>query len=246
MKKLNKFNADKLLIIICTVLVIPIGLGLYFYFKDDLKINDENGYNSIDSVVGILSLVLSIITVISIFITYQSQQKQIRDNNKDVEFNRVLDLFYKQIGYSEKRLIVNKKLAEEINRFYKGIYIQTKDLDIEYTNEGIQLLSSYLKVITHIRRDLEVYHRILISSNLSDDKKKFIVDISIENIYPDLRIITKNFYKLLMEFKLSGTYRNCEIEQNNESILVIDIVENIEDNLKKINAILFMKPFEEI
>lgn len=229
-------------------------IAVYFLFYLPIHIKaEEQDFKTFEVVNGLVGLLLTAVASIFVYNTYKVQREQINiqkgeiaRNQKDIEFNRILDLFYKQIEYSEKRLNINVKLAEEINRFYKGVYIQTKDLDIEYTNEGIQLLSSYLKVITHIRRDLEVYHRILISSNLCDDKKKFIVDISIENIYPDLRIITKNFYKLLLEFKLSGTYRNCEIEQNNESNLVIDIVENIEDNLEKINAMLFMKPFEEI
>ncbi|MEJ5092920.1 hypothetical protein GEO21_22960, partial [Sphingobacterium faecium] len=94
--------------IVITVLfsVLLIGLLIYCYWKS--KITDEAvGYNPINSVIAFLALILNILTVIFVYATYQTQRdtikmqaKQINDDKKDGEFNRVLDIVYKQLEHT--------------------------------------------------------------------------------------------------------------------------------------------------
>lgn len=82
--------------------VLIVGVCLYCYWKG--KVDDNNGYNSINAVIAGFALCVNIITIAFVYATYQKQNEQIDDNKKDIEYNRVLDMIFRQTDLNNVKI----------------------------------------------------------------------------------------------------------------------------------------------
>lgn len=203
------------IVIVVILSVLLIGLLIYCYWKS--KITDEAvGYNPINSVIAFLALILNILTVIFVYATYQTQRdtikmqaKQINDDKKDGEFNRVLDIVYKQLEHTIEKY--NSKINSGWT--YKQYFEQLSHLlttssfnRIVHPNSDIPY---YFGTVfnSFLVKEFEVYYRVInLNNQLSDDDKTFFTNLFVNNI--DNRIINKVmlFQELYYDFQQSEQY----------------------------------------
>lgn len=121
-EKKKKWYYDDSIILLLAFLAVFIlyAIGVVLFISK----GDEKTLGAFEAITGISGLILSFGTVYYVVKTYQSQQQQIimqkkqiriqQDeilaNKKDVEFNRTLDIIYKQLEYTN---IVFKPIADE-------------------------------------------------------------------------------------------------------------------------------------
>jgi len=167
--------------IICLLVLILI-VNLYLYWKS--TVNDNHGYNSINALIALLALLVNIITIFFLYINYQQQQKHIKtqeeelnNNKQDTEFNRLLDIIYKQLEYTNDALeeldgdvftnltnSLNLEVDEKLKDDISAIYFASNDELISYMH--------------HVNDRLQVYNTLFKSSGLDDkllDKLKVIL-----------------------------------------------------------------------
>lgn len=221
--------------IICSVLLI--GLFIYCYWKS--KITDEAvGYNPINSVIAFLALILNILTVIFVYATYQTQrdtikiQKQeIEDNKKDVEFNRALDIVYKQLEHSKERFIIT-------DEDYERLYINQK-----HNDDLFRELDSLKDLLFWYRNESFFYIRFLNSSPISKSNKTFLIKVFINNIPTRFRKIIQNLRApLLSKSKNSRDLYEMFIIKK----LIGEFSENITNGFGVIDEFEKLSPMEQI
>lgn len=191
--------------IICLLVIILI-VNLYLYWKS--TVNDNNGYNSINALIALLALLVNIITIFFLYFNYQQQQKHInkqedelKNNRNDIEFNRTLDIIYKQLEYSQRKFsLLNlsnnlKEFVENLtdNRFYSFTFNITLDKELLSVNRILELLI----------KELELYNKIINSSKLDKDVKDYLIELVVKNIYPKLDEAIDNLQNKYKAFKLN-------------------------------------------
>lgn len=152
--------------------------------------------------------------------------KTYASNKEDVQFNRTIDLFYKQLTYSEKRILNDVALQSQMEKFFKRVQNSNVSFEVENDFLGNDELERYSKVLKYISEDLYIYTLILERTNLTLDNKKFIVNLTIGNIYPNLLIRLSEFQNLYKNFKNSINYIEASERQSttlthNDELIVI-------------------------
>ncbi|MCW2259611.1 MULTISPECIES: hypothetical protein [Sphingobacterium] len=182
---------------------LGIGLAVYCHWKG--IIDDINGYNSINAVIAFISLGINILTVIFVFVTYEAQRevirmqaKQIKDDKKDGDFTRVMELIYKQLEYTNKRFNIEE--IENLGEFsFKYSYLSLYNESLKkITVNNISLINvettsrigNHSRILSFFNKELEVYYKIInTNNNLSEDDRDFFTKLFVDNI--DNTIITK-------------------------------------------------------
>lgn len=170
-----------LLVTLIIVAVFLIGIFIHCYWKN--KILDESvGYNSINSVISLLALIINIITIFFVYRAYNSQVMQIElqkteitENKKETEFNRILDIIYKQLEFNINILSNEKSTFNKIN---EHIIFQNKS-NIISNLEDISRLSIL------INDEINFYISLINKANLEINDKKFLFNIVYKNLGND-------------------------------------------------------------
>lgn len=173
-------------------------LDSQLYTLNDLNVLDTNKPTLIEPSIALfgilLGTLLTAITIIFVYKTYQAQREQIEEQQKELaenarekEFNRIIDIFYKQIDYTLSRL-------SDVNFDYIKISKGLKGADYS-------TIVANIKTITDTVRTLYCeelfYSELLEKSNLSDYDKGFAYNIFTRNIPQYISFLTmdlNNFY----------------------------------------------------
>lgn len=191
-------------------------ISLYYNIsKSTLNTTAEN----IQAVVSMITLIVSIVTIYFVYKAYQSQNEQIaiqkkelEEGRKDVEFNRALDMFYKQIEYSKHRIAINN-LEPIIKAFIENTLNTFYILDLVYSNLGIKEFIKISKIFRVLSEDLRIYNNILIQTNVNESDKLFLMQLVIDNIFPKLSEAINIFQSSYRDFQGGQAYK--EMEFNN-------------------------------
>ncbi|WP_099367534.1 hypothetical protein [Sphingobacterium sp. 1.A.4] len=214
MKKNNLKGFGLVYIILSIVIIYNI-----IYFLLILSKANESDKTLYDTVGNFLTLFINTLTIYFVYKTYAS-------NKEDVQFNRTIDLFYKQLTYSEKRILNDVALQSQMEKFFKRVQNSNVSFEVENDFLGNDELERYSKVLKYISEDLYIYTLILERTNLTLDNKKFIVNLTIGNIYPNLLIRLSEFQNLYKNFKNSINYIEASERQSttlthNDELIVI-------------------------
>ena len=145
--------------------------------------SDEKTVGAFEAITGISGLILSFGTVYYVVKTYQAQKQQIRmqenqiriqqeeilGNKKDLEFNRKLDIIYRQLEYSN---IIFKKIEDQYHeriKFNASInYVFSYTISFDYIfKQLIEQLKFYVKLIDNElfqNKDKEILYKIVMAS----------------------------------------------------------------------------------
>ncbi|WDF70410.1 hypothetical protein PQ465_08540 [Sphingobacterium oryzagri] len=154
--------------------------SLYKHWKGIIE--PENGYNGIDSVVGMGGMLLNAITIYFVYISYKQQNKQIEKNDRDTEFNRILDVFYRQLDLSLSQFdIDNTKLLAAKEELINSGTMETviKNFDV------------LTKAVSTLKKVENFYTGLLQRSNLNDKDKAYLFNIYDSNFPQEYKTIAK-------------------------------------------------------
>lgn len=223
-------------------------IGVYLYCNVKGKIDDENGYNSINAIIALIALVVNIITIAFVYATYQTQRdtiimqrKQIEDDKKDGDFNRVLDIISKQLEYTNKRYEFKRNISSANIKEYFASLFQLNLNKFESLFQPNTMIIEYLKVvIPFFSRELEVYYKVIHSNNLSDKDVEFFTSFFSNNIDAHLVSRFKLFQKHYRSFKLSENYKKANDLGHTK------LLNSIEVNLNLILGYLKIPVYEDL
>ncbi|WP_099369839.1 hypothetical protein [Sphingobacterium sp. 1.A.5] len=170
-----------------TVLIgfsIILFFSLYYNISNSTK--ESTTADNIQAVVSIITLIVSIITIYFVYKAYQSQKEQINiqqaeieDNRKDVEFNRALDIVYRQLEISLPLIKDNDyKVFKDI-----VIDVETRNEDIIRTLEELEfeLYDSLRNIEIHI----SMFNMTLNNSKVGINDKEFLRILICTNLNSD-------------------------------------------------------------
>lgn len=124
--------------IIAFIIVLLYGYIFYLVYSRA----EQQHFNAFEVVTGLSGLIISIVTIYFVFNTYDVQLKQIaqqkgqiEDNKKDVEFNRALDMVFRQLE------ITGNNIKEFKEKNYRTIHYPKGSKIIRYYDEFKQIAS---------------------------------------------------------------------------------------------------------
>jgi len=225
MKKLKYI----LIVIICLLGLILI-VNLYLYWKT--TVNDNHGYNSINALIALLALLVNIITIFILAKTYLSQKGELKRNIQDVEFNRVLDIVYRQLDKSEGYFKKNDEASEaRITRIVDEFFIKHKSFseksNVEYQLDKKIILEDLYRLISHLdtyRNSLynllKFYQRIIFSPVLKKNEINILSVILKESFLLERFNKFDTFYQKIIP--LVDYYKDKFGENDNDRFVSID------------------------
>lgn len=172
-------------IVIFTFSAIFFVTGVFF-----VKNNSNDNYaDVIQAVASVFSLYISLGAIYYVYKTYQAQKAEIQRNSRDVEFNRILDLIYRQLEIS------NKKYGEVVN------HPNAPKVPINKITETFPHISSYNWLFRLYLKDLEIIDNFLNKTTLKQEDKNLLVSIFTNNIENDVKAL---FGQFSLHFKVSS------------------------------------------
>lgn len=223
-----------------------IALALYCHWKG--RVDDTNGYNSINAIIAFIAMGINILTVIFVFITYQAQKetirmqaKQIADDKKDGEFNRVLDIVYKQLEHTTVKYNTKTGSSWSTKVFFTEMSrLLTKEQFYLLVNPNSGVSHYFNKVFTSFFiKEFEVYYRvIMINNQLSNDDRIFFTHLFVNNVDNNIIKVVELFQELYYDFQQSEQYNIQKGEDLNSRFV------NIEKDLKLVLQYLNLTKIE--
>lgn len=181
--------------------VFMLALLLYCYWKG--KIDDENGYNSINAIIAGFGLLVNFGTIIFVYRTFKLQNKQIDDNKKDVEFNRALDIVYKQLDHSKEKLKFSK---------YKTLL---ENLPYDNVDEWFNKITEIHNVINILKYETDFYIKLLSKSYLKDEDVEYLFKIYTSNLQVEVKRLFDCSKRFVNSFNVNLETRFEEYYDNN-------------------------------
>lgn len=217
------------------------------YYNISNSTEESTTADNIQAVVSLITLIVSIITIYFVYKAYLSQKEQIElqqneleSNRKDVEFNRAVDLFYKQIEFTKNRILIINNLEPIIYDFiHITNYINDPYYNVNFTKYQLE---TYSKLMDVLFEDFTSYDKVLKILILDNDSKKLLLELMVNNIYPKLYESIYNF-----RFLLHDLNRNFSIKADNgEKFEKVVYLDNINFYFTKVSEILFLESSKEI
>lgn len=154
---------------------------------------------------------ITLVTAVFLYKTLRSQQEQItiqkdeiERNSRDVEFNRILDLIYRQLEIS------NKKYREVVH------HPNAPKVPINKIAETFPHISSYNWLFRLYLKDLEFIDNFLNKTTLKQEDKNLLVSIFINNI-------ENNVKALFGQFSLHSKVSSFSIDAREEYRKYLDL-----------------------
>ncbi|WP_447767563.1 hypothetical protein [Sphingobacterium faecium] len=177
----EKKYKDLLIALIIIITVFLIGTFIHCYWKSKI-IDESSGYNSINSVISLLALIINIITIFFVYRAYKSQVMQIEiqkteiiENKEETEYNRILDIIYKQLELNISTFTNEKSNFNKINEY---IFHQNK-------SNILSNLPEISRLSRLINDEINFYISLINKANLEIHNKKFLFNIIYKNLGND-------------------------------------------------------------
>lgn len=195
---------------------------LYFFSIYILKNSSENLTNIVVASTSIVGLLISILTIIVVYNTYIKQAHEINNNKVNVEYNRLLDITYKQLDISISRLHLTDNESKIINETISF----TPSIVVDFPRKANIMHNFFFRLDT----ELSIHLNNILHSDLSTAKRLHLLRIVESNIYSNIREFVDIFStytrqnadfdnrKLLMYLDMCEAFENTIIEHNSEGI----------------------------
>jgi len=265
---IDNLMKDKSIKIVIALFLI---IAAYFLFYLEIHIKaEEQDFKTFEVVNGLVGLLLTAVASIFVYNTYKAQKEQIdiqRDeilrNQKDIEFNRLLDIMYQHSTKTIKDIEVfrNKEITtlgnnkttydkagfifiQHVNAIYNQIN-NNPHIDIYYPRMSNDIIPNYKHLLYSFNTDIK---KILTSFNIYNDliHKNNTLDKTQKNIL--INIVKDLFYDdfvekyIPLEATILQLYNNNIKESmdkyNNIEEIILDIqnlVTAIEQNKIEVN-----------
>lgn len=175
-----------LFIVIFVVFIIIVFCFNIHYNWRNFDIKEEIDFISINTSIALMNLVISTITIIYVFKTYETQNQQIKQSKFDADYNRSLDLIYKQYEISKEKM-ENQNLKGKIDRFISNNYdSDSLSLSTEYIILEDDFIQSYVQVSHFIIQQLEFIYKVLDKSYLENEDKRELAQLIPNNLNSNL------------------------------------------------------------
>jgi len=162
--------------------LFTLAFGIVYILVD--KNADEKDYKIFDVVTPLLALIISVIGAVYIYNAYQAQQEQIRiqkqeikDNRKDIEYNRLLDIVFRQLEFSKTEL-----------SNLKDVYYKTF-INHQTSYSVFPELSSYKYLCSVLLMYYQFFDKIITSSNINNEDKKTLINVISNNTIIELPML---------------------------------------------------------
>lgn len=226
------------------VKIVLCGFSIIFFFSlfyniKKFAIDKTSNTDIIEATVAILTLITTIITIYFVYKTYKAQREEINKqdeeierNRRDTEFNRVLDLVYRQLDKSEGYFKKNNEASEaRITRIVDEFFIHHKSFsekaNVEYQLDKKIILDDLNRLITHLvnyqsslYNILKFYQRIIFSPVLKKKEINILSVILKESFLLERFNKFNTFYQKI--FPLVGYYKDKFGENDNDRFVRID------------------------
>lgn len=240
---MNKYLKYSLILIV----ILIVFFFTYYELFNQFLITGNTPIESNNTTIQFILLVTGIITIFFLYINYDLQRKQIKSQQEEIEFNRVLDFIYK---HRDNTTISLNELAEkrtfsvqsdEINWTIENFlqeYIDLKDGQIGYKDiQSFELDKYIVKSFIHFKGRLntyvdffsgliKVYKRMIVENSILKDEDKGVLGLIIQDMfYRDEIHKISRYYEYLkshyaeIEPYLEKYYGNIEYaEKTKESV----------------------------
>ncbi|PRD56743.1 hypothetical protein [Sphingobacterium gobiense] len=205
---MNKFyRCNNFVLILLGIAISAFGIMIPILYTNN-EVDGTNVSNSIQ----FLTLLVGIATIAYVIKTFELQRKQIEDNNRNTEFNRVLDITYRQLDITKDRL----KELDELSVSLIEV-IRTRD-DLFENQPGFR------KYLYNLTAQTYFYKRLLNKSYLSYNDKQFVFLVFYDNIPPSILQLTFHIQILIKTAtkggkSMEGLYRTFLAERQFAEIL---------------------------
>lgn len=179
-----------------TLFVIIIFFFSYYELFNQFLQSPANSLEASNTTIQFLLLITGIVTIFFLYINYDQQRKHIKiqqeeiaSNTQDVEFNRLLDIVYRQFEISLPQ-IKSHSTYRTLNRLMNDFNIPDYDRvqEIESYSESI------LTFLINTQGLINNFLFIIRNSNLELERKNFIRNIICNNL-------NSNFFWVFESFK---------------------------------------------
>lgn len=161
------------LILVLAAISLPfLGTILYKYWSG--FVDNANGYNSINAVIAYAGGVVNIITILFLFINYRQQKKQIENDRKDSEFNRALDIVYKQLEYS-KRNLYSKPYEGIYKKLMLDLIVEDYDINREILADDNESRCDHSNLFEMLEKEIKPYQIIVTDNSLLTKNQKMLL-----------------------------------------------------------------------
>ncbi|MBL1408821.1 hypothetical protein [Sphingobacterium faecale] len=157
-------------ILILFVFSLPfIGVKIYNYWAEFIP--DKDGYNGISATVAYIGGILNIITIIFLYVNYREQKRQNEDQQQDTDFNRAIDLVYKQLEHTLK---LKDQFLEGDNRplYYNLIHNKAKPEHLGHSPVEYFKSKGVDEIFSYYIGEFDIYNSILVSVKDRIKRKK--------------------------------------------------------------------------
>lgn len=148
------------------------------------------GWETTSNAIGFTGLIATAASIIFLYANFIQQQKQIDDQKRDVEYNRLIDLVYRQLDFSKRRF--DKYLDKDNNCIFK----------VQLFKELFQYIPDIAKILRALALEIEVCYKFIEPSNISDQHKFSVMKLFLSNIDP----IVIQYYSLYNSVKFADEY----------------------------------------
>jgi len=202
------------ILLILIIIVFFAGIALYCHWKNS-GIDDAEGYNSINAVISFFTLVFTIVASIFAYLAFDNTKKEFDKNKSDEEFNRAIDLLYRQLEYSKLNWS-DARYLEYYNSLYVNLIVDRYELNkviLEDADSRIELnvLFRWLEEETKPYKSI-----ILENDNLYKDRKQMLGKIFALNFSKNFETTIAKFIKLSDKFTKEESFLSLNNEGGRE------------------------------
>ncbi len=209
---------------ITAFIVVYIGVFNFFYDSSPKQKDADN------TTIQFILLITGIITITMLFVNFFIQKQQLKEqkdelekNKEDLNYNRAIDLIYKQQDFSTHRIYAINNLNVVIQPFVDKVQNSFYSLAEEYNRLGNKELKKIKKLFKVLHDDLNIYKDVLEHTNLNEDQRVFLMKIVIENIYPKLYDTLRMFQAVYRDFQQGETFEKISKEDLTTKTILHDI-----------------------
>lgn len=123
---------------------------------------------------GFISAFLNVITIIFVYFSFKLQRAEINNNAKNSEFNRAVDVIYKQLEVSE----IKGDQVVLLDKF-KGFIgnLERLDSNLEMKQYINWYLTKALDLLFQFNRNFNIYKNLVYGNSLTIDEISILVDV---------------------------------------------------------------------
>lgn len=178
-----------------------ISIALVIILKN---VNAGNISEIIQAVTGVFTLLLTLGAVLYAYKAFKEQKRQndnneiqIKKNNEDVEFNRVLDLVYRQLELSLP--VIKNKRFDYLSKLFYDVEMDDKEIVVDIETFEFELID-YLE---SVESQIENLIFILEENSLKDKTKIYLKKLICNNLNNDFFYVFLRFEELVKRFKIN-------------------------------------------